>query len=187
MFVLPISFFAYFSEHRSISSKIFVCQILTYSTLLHLLRRNSKNGEDLNHYLNDNIHHFRGRSRVCVDSEASEKHLNPLKDVDKSALACSNIFSCLRDVRVTAAHAKLLRVHTERRMPTPAKMTLAGENSCDMNMRTDLKEERVLKLTRPAPAPRMLEKVNRTSTVGSSHFVHRSSLLRDWSSPWTCC
>jgi hypothetical protein len=33
------------------------------------------------------------------------------------------------------AHMKLTRrVHTERRIPIPANITLAGENTCKMNM-----------------------------------------------------
>ena len=69
-------------------------------------------------------------------------------------------------------------IHTERRMPTPAKMTLAGENTCHVNMR-----EKIRKVypehTRPTLAPIMLEKVYMTLMVGSSHFVHRPSVFRD--------
>jgi hypothetical protein len=32
------------------------------------------------------------------------------------------------------------KIHTERRMPTPAKMTLEGENTCHVNMREDLRQ-----------------------------------------------
>jgi hypothetical protein len=31
-------------------------------------------------------------------------------------------------------------IHTERRIPTPAKMTLAGENTCHVNMRKQISE-----------------------------------------------
>jgi hypothetical protein len=74
---------------------------------------------------------------------------------------------------------KLIMIRTERRTPTPAKMTLAGEKSYHTNMRKYLKVLQVVRHTRPIPAPRMPEKANRTLTVGSSHFVHRSSVLRD--------
>ena len=70
--------------------------------------------------------------------ETSEKHLNALKDVDKSVLACSNVFSCLGNACVTIAHTNIIRIHTERRTPTPAKITLAGENSCHTNMRKQI-------------------------------------------------
>jgi hypothetical protein len=33
------------------------------------------------------------------------------------------------------AHVKLIRIHTERRTPIPAKITLAGGNTCHTNMR----------------------------------------------------
>jgi hypothetical protein len=55
-------------------------------------------------------------------------------------LACSNLFGCLRDVHVIMAHAELTRIHTERRTPTPAKITLAGENSFHMNMREQISD-----------------------------------------------
>jgi hypothetical protein len=89
-------------------------------------------------------------------------------------LACLNILSCLRNVCVTMFHTNLLRVHTERRTPMPAKTTLAGENTCQINIRVQTSDKR--EHTRPTPAPSVAEKANRTFTVGSSHFVHRSSL-----------
>ena len=101
MSVLPINLFAYFSTHRSINGEIFVHRILTYSTLFNFLRRDPKNRENLNHYLNGDIQHLRGRLHFCVDLETSEKHFHPFEDVDKYVLACPNIFSCLRGVRVT--------------------------------------------------------------------------------------
>ena len=107
MSVLPISFFTYFSTHRSINSDVFVHRILTYSTSLDFLRCDPKNGDHLDHYLNDYIHHFRGRLDFCVDLETSEKHLNFFEDVNKCVLACSNIFRRLRGVRVTMARTKL--------------------------------------------------------------------------------
>jgi hypothetical protein len=39
------------------------------------------------------------------------------------------------------AHAKSIRILTDRRTPTPAKMTLAGENSCDINMREHVSDK----------------------------------------------
>ena len=109
-------------------------QILTYSTLLDFLCCDPENRENLDHYLNDYVHHFRGRLRFCVDLETSEKHLNPFKDVDKCVLARSNIFSCLGEECVTVARTKLQRIHTDKRTPTPVKITLAGEKSCHINM-----------------------------------------------------
>jgi hypothetical protein len=78
-------------------------------------------------------------SGTRVGLEASEKHFDALEDVDKSVLTCSNILSCLRDAGVTMARTELLkRLHTERRTPTPAKITLAGGNTCHMNVRVQI-------------------------------------------------
>jgi hypothetical protein len=130
--------------------------------LLNLLRCDPKNGEYLNNYLNDYIHHLHGRWDFCIDLEASEKHLNALKDVDKGILTCPNILSCLRNERVTMVHTKLLRkIPTERRTPTPANITLAGENTCQVAgeyKSADLKQVYVLRHTRPTPAPRVAER-----------------------------
>ena len=71
-----------------------------------------------------------------------------------------------------------VRIHTERKRPTPAKMRLAGENTWDMYKRAHLREVDVLKHTKPTLASRMSEKADKTLTVGSSHFVHRPSVLR---------
>jgi hypothetical protein len=65
------------------------------------------------------------------------------------------------------AHAKLIRIHTERRTPTPAKITLAGENSCQINIREQISDKCMsLRHTRLTPAPRVVEKAYRTFTVG---------------------
>src|ERR1700761_7245984 len=105
--------------------------MLTHSNLFHNLRGDPKKRENLNYDLNYYFHHFRGWPQFRVDLETSEKHFHLPKHVDKGVLARSNIYSCLRDPHVTMSHAQMLKIHTERRMPTPAKMTLAGENSCD--------------------------------------------------------
>ena len=73
-----------------------VQQILTHSPLLDLFCRKPKNGKNLDHYLSDYIHHLCSRWKFCIGLETSEKHLNTLKDVDESVLACPSILSCLR-------------------------------------------------------------------------------------------
>jgi hypothetical protein len=60
-------------------------------------------------------------------------------------------------------HKKLLRgVHTERRTANPIKITFAGENTCQMNMRgperVDLRQIHVLKHTKTTPSLRVSEK-----------------------------
>jgi len=62
--------------------------------------------------------------------KASEKILYAFEDVDESVLARLNILDCLRIVNVNFTLAKVLRwICTERRTPTPAKITFAGENT----------------------------------------------------------
>jgi hypothetical protein len=78
--------------------------------------------------------------RFCVNPESSKKLFNPLKNVDNSIFASSDILNCLRKVRVTMAFGKLLRILTERRMPTPAKITFAGGNACYINERVELEQ-----------------------------------------------
>ena len=109
--------------------------MLTHSALFDLLRRNPKNRKDLDHNLNDDIHHLHGRGYFCIDFETPEKHFNALKDVEKSVLAGASVLSCLRDLVVRMVHTKLSRrIHTERRTPIPANITFAGENTCQANI-----------------------------------------------------
>ena len=74
--------------------------MLTHSALFDLLRRNPKNRKDLDHNLNDDIHHLHGRGYFCIDLETPEEHFKALKDVEKSVLAGASVFSCLRDLGV---------------------------------------------------------------------------------------
>ena len=110
-------------------------RILTHSALLNLFHGDPKNRDNLGRYPNDYIHHLRRWRNSGVNLQASEKHLNTLKDVDQSILACSSILSCLGDGGVTMAHRIIRNIHTERRTPTPTNTTLAGENICRMRMR----------------------------------------------------
>jgi len=56
--VLLINFFKYFSVHCSVNIVIFVEQIPTHSPLLNLSCRDPKNRENLDHYLDDYVHHL---------------------------------------------------------------------------------------------------------------------------------
>src|SRR6266403_6379926 len=108
MSVLPINFFAYFSEHRSVNRYIFVQPILTHSALLDLFCCNPKNRENLDHYLNDHIYHFRGRLHFGVNLQSSENQFDALKNVDKCIFARPNVLDCLRNVLVIMVQVKLL-------------------------------------------------------------------------------
>ena len=132
--VLPISRFAYFSKHRSANRERFVHGTLTHPALLDFLCCDPKNRQNFDHYLSNHIHHFLGRRQFCINLETSEEYFDPPKKGDECVFASSKIFRRLRDLCVTLAHAKVTGIHTERRTPTPAKMTLAGEKSCHANM-----------------------------------------------------
>ena len=160
---------------RSINCSAFVKWILTYWVLVDLFRCNPEDRKHLNHYLDNHIYHFRGWFHFCVDLDTSKKHFDSLEDVDKSLVTCSNIFGCLMDPRVTTAHAKVLRVHTERSTPTPAKIMVVGENAYQ---KYEWKSPICAFHTR-STGPTVWEKVRSTFIVGSSHFDHRSSVLRD--------
>ena len=71
-------------------------ELLTRSPLLNLLHRDPKNTEDLYHYLDDYMRHFRRRWHLRVNFETSEKAFEAFEDVDKSVFAFTNILSYLR-------------------------------------------------------------------------------------------
>ena len=127
--------------------------VLTHSTSPNLLRCDTKNREYLDHYQNDRIHHFRSRRDVSVYLETSEKHLDALEEVHKSVLARPDILSGLKDACVILSHTNLLEIHTERRAPIPAKITLAGENTCQINMRAQI-SDKYMSLSIPGQHPR---------------------------------
>ena len=104
------SLFQYFSEHCFSHRSHSCTELLTDSALLDLLQRYSKNGENLDHYLNDYIHHFRSRPHFREYLETSEKHFNVLKGLHnlKSVLASSNILGGLRNANGSTTHAKEL-------------------------------------------------------------------------------
>ena len=90
---------------------------------------------------------------VSVHLETSEKDLDALEDIHKSVLACPDILSCLKDACVILSRTKLLGIRTERRAPKPAKITLAGENTCQINMRVQISDKR-MSLSIPGQYPR---------------------------------
>jgi hypothetical protein len=157
---------------------MFVQQGLTRSALFNFFRRNRKNTENLDQYRRDCVHHILIRWHLGVDFEPSKETFYALEDVKKGILACANIFRCLLDVDIKMASAEASgRIQTKRRTPTPAKITFAGENTCQMRLRVQISQIYVLEQTRPTPSPRVAEREKRTFTVGYSHFVSRSSLL----------
>jgi hypothetical protein len=53
--------------------------LLTHSALLDLICCNTKNTENLNHYPNDHIRHFRGWWHIFIYLKTLEKHFNAFK------------------------------------------------------------------------------------------------------------
>jgi hypothetical protein len=51
----------------------------------------------------------------------------------------------------------LRRAHTERSTENPIKITFAGGNTCQINMRIDLGQVHVLEHTEPTPSPSVSE------------------------------
>ena len=127
--------------------------MLTHATLFDLLRRNLKNMENLNHNLNDCVHHLRGRRQFCIDFETPEKRLNTFKNVDKSISACLNILCCLRDESVTMAPHEVSKDTHLKEDPNPGKYDIRGrEYLPDKYEIVDLRQFRVLRHTRLTPA-----------------------------------
>jgi hypothetical protein len=89
------------------------------------------------------IRHFCGQRDFYVHLKTPEKHFDASKDIQKSVLTFPDVLRRLRNVCVTIAHAKLMRIHTERRTPIPAKTTVAGENACKINMRVKISDKRM--------------------------------------------
>ena len=98
--VRPVSF-TNFSERPSVNILVVVHETLTHMALFNLLCPYPKNGENLDHYLNNYVHHLRGQGHFSINLETTEEHRNALKDIDKGVLACSSILGCLRGVGVT--------------------------------------------------------------------------------------
>jgi hypothetical protein len=111
-------------------------QGLTHSALLDFFCSDGNNIEDFNHYGRDRLHHSLIWRHFSVYVQTPEKCFYALEQLEESVLVRANVLSCLRIVRITIDRTKVLRrVHTERRTPNPMKITFAGENTYQINMR----------------------------------------------------
>ena len=70
----------------------------TGSSLLDFLCHNAEDRDDLNHGLNDNVHHSGGRPEMNVLFKTHEKQFHSAKQVDKSILINAYILDSLRDM-----------------------------------------------------------------------------------------
>jgi hypothetical protein len=111
-------------------------QGLTHSTLLDFFCHDAQNIEDFDHYFCGRVHHSSIWRHFSVCVQTSEKCFYALEHLKESVLIRTNVLSCLRIFRITMDRARVLRrVPTERRTPNPMKITFAGENTYQINMR----------------------------------------------------
>jgi hypothetical protein len=68
---------------------------LTESSTLYFLRRDRKDGQHLNHNLNDYVTHSPSRCDAGVYLKPAEEMFNSVKDIDKLVLASARIFTRL--------------------------------------------------------------------------------------------
>jgi hypothetical protein len=120
-----------------VSGDLFVNETLTCSAFLDLFCCDSDKVEDFDHYGRDCVHHSFSWCYFNVYVQTSEKCFYALEHLRKSLLIRANRLGCLRIIRIIGMdHMKVLRrVHTKRRTPIPTKITFAGENTCQINMR----------------------------------------------------
>ena len=103
---------------------------LTQSSTPYFLRRSPKDGQHLNHNLNDHVAHGPGRWDASIYLKPAEEMSDPIEDLDKLVMAIARIFSRLRLASKWVTQRKDVGTLTDSRTPIPAKITLAGGNAC---------------------------------------------------------
>ena len=69
---------------------------LTQSSTFHFLRRDRKDGEYLNHYINNYVRHSRSRCDASVNLKSSKVSFDAVKEVDKLVSASVSVLSRLK-------------------------------------------------------------------------------------------
>ena len=111
---------------------------LTRSTLFHFLGGIREYIQDFNRYPHHLVRHRRSQRDLGICFEPSEETVDTSENVDEDVLARSDIVSCLktRSQGHEGPHkGKKTKSLTRRRTPTPAKTTLAGEKTCQIDIR----------------------------------------------------
>lgn len=105
--------------------------------MLYLLRRNCEYIQNFDHYLHNYICHRGSLWYFRVGFKAPEKVLDTFEELGKGFFTCTNILGGLTDIVVKNSSTKEENQEdlTEIRTPTPAEITLAGENICEKNWR----------------------------------------------------
>jgi hypothetical protein len=99
--------------------------------LFDLLRRNCKDVQNFNHYLDNDIGHRVCGRHFCIRFEAFEKILDPVEEIGKGFFTCVDVLGSLTDIGIeNDSKEGSRRILTKKRIPMPAEITFAGENIC---------------------------------------------------------
>jgi hypothetical protein len=147
---------------------------LTESALFYLLRRQSKDFKQLNHYFDQYFSHSRGD--IGEDFETTKVMFETLKKLDKCVVTGANSLSGLHELGVkTADTGKQEReyIHTASRRPTPANIAFAAGILCRVDDELSQRYVNLVSLTKPMPSPKtpLVESPRRMSTVGFSRLM----------------
>ena len=105
--------------------------LLTDWSTLHFICRDRKDGQYLNHNLNDYVAHGRSWCDASVYFKPAEDIFNAVEDVDKLVLASARIISRLWALIVKIGRTReRRRTLAESRTPIPANIILVGGNAC---------------------------------------------------------
>jgi hypothetical protein len=122
-----------------------------------------------------------GRTAVYGSRRLKKLSILPKRSTRASWLASTSLATC--DSLQCRNSFQTLRL-TKRRTPTPAKITCAGENTCNADVK-GCRQVAWIGLTRPTPPPSVAEYAYRTLMVGFSHRDNRSSAVLDRSNSLT--
>jgi hypothetical protein len=94
--LFPVNLLKYFTEQPvSENGKYTPPHQLTESSMIHLLCRDRKDRQHLNHNLNDQVTHFPSRCDASIYLNPTEEMFNAVKDIDKLVLAGARSLSSL--------------------------------------------------------------------------------------------
>jgi len=69
---------------------------LTQPSTFHFLRRDRKDAEYLNHYINNHVRHGRSRCNANVNLKPLKESFDAVKEVDELVSASASVLSCLK-------------------------------------------------------------------------------------------
>jgi hypothetical protein len=98
MSLFPVNLLKYFSEQPVSESGKYTAHQLTDSSTLQSLCRDRKDGQHLNHNLNDYVAHSPSRRDASIYLKPTEEMFDAVKHVDNLVLNSARIFSCLGSV-----------------------------------------------------------------------------------------